>query len=158
MFTALLDIIGVLLFGLIGLLGTSLNNNAPMPSFVDDALTALGIASISTSTLISGLAGIAAAMLLLKSFFSALLMRKVFNFLGSRQADISSGFTSQLFSEPISAIQQRSSQEYSYALSQGIFAAVTLTLGSLSLLASELALLAFLSMALFVISPKVTAA
>jgi ABC-type multidrug transport system fused ATPase/permease subunit len=157
-FTALLDIIGVLLFGLIGLLGTSLTNNAPMPSFVDDALTALGIASISTSTLISGLAGIAAAMLLLKSFFSALLMRKVFNFLGSRQADISSGFTSQLFSEPISAIQQRSSQEYSYALSQGIFAAVTLTLGSLSLLASELALLAFLSMALFVISPQVTAA
>jgi ABC-type multidrug transport system fused ATPase/permease subunit len=156
--TALLDLVGVLLFGLIGLLGTSLTKNAEMPDYISGALDAFGLAGVSLANLLAWIAIFAAATLLLKSLISALLMRKVFSFLGSRQARISSNLTSRLFSEPISSIQQRSSQEYSYALSQGIFSAVTLTLGSLSLLIGEVALLVFLSVALFLISPAVTIA
>jgi ABC-type multidrug transport system fused ATPase/permease subunit len=156
--TAFLDLAGVLLFGLIGLLGTSLVKNTEPPSYVAEVLEAFGLGSISLTNLIAWLAVFAAVILLLKSVFSALLMRKVFSFLGSRQAKISSELTTKLFSEPISSIQQRSSQEYSYALSQGIFSAVTLTLGSLSLLISEIALLGFLSIALLLISPIVTIA
>jgi ABC-type multidrug transport system fused ATPase/permease subunit len=154
--TAFLDLAGVLLFGLIGLLGTSLIKNADPPSYVSEALEAVGLESISITNLLAWISIFAAVTLLLKSLISALLMRKVFSFLGSRQAKISSELTTKLFSQPISSIQQRSSQEYSYALSQGIFSAVTLTLGSLSLLISEIALLGFLSIALLLISPVVT--
>jgi ABC-type multidrug transport system fused ATPase/permease subunit len=154
--TAFLDLVGVLLFGLIGLLGASLAKNAEPPGYVSEALYLFGLESVSLANLLVWIAVFAALTLLLKSLISAILMRKVFSFLGSRQAKISSDLTSRLFSEPISTIQQRSSQEYSYALSQGIFSAVTLTLGSLSLLISELALLGFLSIALLLISPVVT--
>jgi ABC-type multidrug transport system fused ATPase/permease subunit len=154
--TAFLDLVGVLLFGLIGLLGASLAKNAEPPGYVSEALYLFGLESASLANLLVWIAVFAALTLLLKSLISAVLMRKVFSFLGSRQAKISSDLTSRLFSEPISTIQQRSSQEYSYALSQGIFSAVTLTLGSLSLLISELALLGFLSIALLLISPVVT--
>ena len=154
--TAFLDLAGVLLFGLIGLLGTSLVKNSEPPSYIAEVIGAIGLGSVSITNLLAWISVFAAIILLLKSVFSALLMRKVFSFLGSRQARISSELTTKLFSEPISSIQQRSSQEYSYALSQGIFSAVTLTLGSVSLLISEIALLGFLSIALLLISPIVT--
>lgn len=154
--TAFLDLAGVLLFGLIGLLGTSLVKSTEPPSYIAEVLEAFGLGGVSITNLLALISVFAAVILLLKSVFSALLMRKVFSFLGSRQARISSELTTKLFSEPISSIQQRSSQEYSYALSQGIFSAVTLTLGSVSLLISEIALLGFLSIALLLISPIVT--
>ena len=158
MLTSFLDLAGVLLVGLVGLLAAASIQGAPPPVAVVTAADRLGLGDLPPEALAGIVAATAAAFLLTKSVVSALLMRRVFRFLGNRQASVSTRLTAQLLAQPLLAIERRSSQETAYALSGAIAATITGTLGSFAIVLSELTLLVLLSAALFIVNPAVTIA
>ncbi|MFA7323432.1 MAG: ABC transporter ATP-binding protein [Candidatus Nanopelagicales bacterium] len=158
MVASLLDIVGVLLLGVVGMLATAAVQESGMPSALAPLAQRLGIDDVPLITLAAGCAALAAGFLLSKSVISALLMRRIFRFLGSRQGEISARLTQRLLSMPLLAIEQRSSQETVYAISTGVYLLITSMLGSFAILLSEMTLLILLFATLAFVDPWVTLA
>ena len=158
MATAILDLIGVLLLGVVALLGTAAIQGDAVPSGLASFVDRLGLQDVSVTTLAGLCCAVAAVFLLSKSLISAMLMRRIFRFLGARQGDVSARLAERLMSQPLLSLEKRSSQETVYAISAGVYILVTSMLGSLALLLSELALLTILFVALAFINPVVTVA
>lgn len=154
--TALLDLVGVLLIGLVGALAVTTVQSAPPPQVVTDLADRLGLGNLSSQTLVAVLAGSAAILLLSKSLISGLLTRRVFVFLANRQALITARLAKELLARPLTFLQQRSSQVTAFALIQGPAAAALLILGQLVVVVAEVALLVALGTALLFIDPLVT--
>lgn len=151
-----LDIVGVVLLGLVGVLATAAIQDSGVPSSLSGVVNALGLEDVNVLTLAGMVAGLAAFFLLGKSVISALLMRRIFVFLGSRQGEVSARLAQSLLAQPLLAIEKRSSQETVFAISTGVSALVTSMLGSVALLLSELALMGLLFITLMLIDPIVT--
>ena len=158
MATSLLDLIGVLLLGIVGALAvTTIQDQSPPPA-VEQTIQSLGLEGLSADRLLAALAISAAAVLLAKSIFSSILLRRVFLFLASRQAVVTGRLTQALLAQPLTFVQRRSSQETAYSLVQGAGAATLVILGQAVVAVAELALLLVLSLTLLLISPIIAIA
>ena len=116
MATSLLDLGGVLLFGLVGVLVVSAAGESPPPSAVTSAADALGLGELSAEQL-AGLVGlIAAAFLLAKSAISIVLIRRILRFLAGRSALVSARLTGQFLARSLLVVEARPSQLTAYAL------------------------------------------
>lgn len=155
MATSILDFIGVALIGLVAALSLAAVQGQHPPKFTDKIMSTLGLANVSEGTRLGVLAGASAVLLLAKSIVSPLLMARVLRFLAQRQAIVTACLTKELFSRPITFIQQRSSQETSAALLQGSSAATIQLLGQAVAGAAEIVLLIILAGALLVVDPAV---
>ncbi len=151
--TALLDLLGVLLIGLVGALAVATVQSQPPPELVGRLADIFGLGDLSSQSLIMVIGGAAAVVLLTKSFLSSFLTRRVLIFLANRQALISARLSKELLSQPLTFIQRRSSQETAYALIGGAGAATSYILGQAVIAATELAVLVVLGGALLVVSP-----
>lgn len=153
--TALLDLLGVLLLGLVGALAVATVQSEPPPPVVDDVINRMGMGNLSDDQVLAVLAGTAAVVLLAKSVLASVLLRRVFRFLASRQASVSGRLTRALLAQPLTFVQQRPTQETSYALVQGAGAATLIILGQAVIVVSETALLVVLGVALLLVSPLI---
>jgi len=156
MSTALLDLIGVLLLGLVAALAVTVVQSQPAPGTVTSVADVLGLGSLSSQQLVVVFAGSAAVVLLTKSIVSSYLTRRVFIFLANRQALVSARLAKALLAQPLTFLQKRSSQETSYALIQGAGSATLQILGQMVVALTEIALLVVLAVALLFIDPLVT--
>lgn len=155
MATSLLDFIGVALIGLVAAVSLAAVQGQHPPKFTDRMVSALGLANASEATRLGVLAGGAAVLLLAKSIVSPLLMARVLRFLARRQAIVTACLTKELFSRPMTFIQQRSSQETASALLQGASAATIQLLGQAVAGAAEMVLLIILAGTLLIVDPPV---
>jgi ABC-type multidrug transport system fused ATPase/permease subunit len=155
MATALLDLLGVLLIGLVGALSVTTVQSQPPPPVVTTLAANLGLQDMSSQDLVMLLAGAAAVVLLTKSILSSYLTRRVFMFLANRQALVSARLSKELLTRPLTFVQRRSSQETAYALIGGAGAATSQILGQMVIAATEAALLVVLATALLLLSPWV---
>lgn len=151
--SALLDLVGVLLIGLVGALSVAAVQSLPPPSWIQQATSLLGLSGMSTQSLVMALAACAAVVLLLKSVMSSYLTRRVLVFLANRQALVSARLCRELLSRPLTFVQRRSSQHTAYALIGGAGAATSLILGQAVIAATEVAVLVLLGVALLLVSP-----
>jgi ABC-type multidrug transport system fused ATPase/permease subunit len=156
MATSLLDLAGVALLGVVGLLAVSAVKGQPPPAKVVDALSALGVQESNTA-LIAGTAGVAAVLLITRNVVNPLLMKRILTFLARREASVSARLTRELLSRPLTVIQQRSSQQTASALLDGTYYATSVVLGQAVIIASEATLLTLLVVTLLLINPAVTA-
>ncbi len=156
MATSLLDLGGVLLFGLVGVLVVSAAGESPPPSAVTSAADALGLGELSAEQL-AGLVGlIAAAFLLAKSAISIVLIRRILRFLAGRSALVSARLTGQFLARSLLVVEARPSQLTAYALGAGVTSAISGTLGYSVVVVAETTLLVILSLTLLLIDPLVT--
>lgn len=155
MATSVLDLIGVTLIGLVGALSMASVQGQQPPKSVVTVVSALGLRNFSEAELLGVISGAAAVVLLAKSVISPLLMARVFRFLARRQAIVSARLARELLSRPLTFVQLRSSQESAAALINGTSAATVVVLGQTVVGASEIALLALLSVALLLVDPGV---
>lgn len=153
MATSFLDLLGVVLLGALGALAVSIIQGTAPPPAIQSFGTTVGLGDVSEEQLLGILAAAAAALLLGKSILSSLLMRRVFRFLARQQAEVSSNLARGLLARPLTFIQQRSSQEISYALIQGAGNATLVILGQGVVVISEASLLIVLSVLLFAVNP-----
>ena len=153
---ALVDLLGVVLLGVVGLVAGSASSGQPLPARVTQVLDSLGLGGHSSAELALILAAAAALLLVLKSVASLLLQRGVFRFLSRRTTAVAEEMTERFFSEPLLVVQERPSHWTSYALTEGLSNAVTGILSQALAIAGDLALLIVLSAALLWVDPLTT--
>lgn len=152
-----LDLLGVLLIALVGALAvTGVAPGASLPSYASTAIERLGLQGISPLTLAVYLAVFAASFLVIKSLASLYLVRRVLLFLAGRQGEVASRLAGQLFAQPLTIVQRRTSQLTAYALMEGTTVATVDLLGALCLALGDIALLTVLTVALLIIDPLIT--
>lgn len=152
--TSLLDLAGVLLIGLVGLLAVSTSTSSsvgtmpPWPvSYLED------ITGMRPAVLAVWLAVAAAAFFLVKSIASVYLIDRNLRFLAARQVEVTGWMGRDLLASPMLFQRQRTSQETAYALTNGVAFATVIMLGALAIVIGETALLVLLSVALLAVDP-----
>ncbi len=158
MLTSLLDLAGVLLLGAVGALAVTTVQSQPPPPAFQQVADLAGLGSLTSQSLVLVLSGVAALLLLSKSVFSSLLLRRVLVFLANRQALVAADLARGLLSQSLTFVQRRSTQETSFILIQGTGAATVQVLGQTSVLLTEATLLIALSVALLFLDPLATIA
>ncbi len=151
----LLDLAGVALVGMLGALAvTGVQSRVPGDR-VSTALQLLGIQdnSLQSQATIIGL--LAAALLITKTLFSVIFIRKTIFFLSRRSAAISANLTSRVLAQPLARIQSRSMQQTLYSVTAGVDSIAMNVIGTTVLIISDTSLLLILGFGLFVVDPVV---
>ena len=156
MSTALLDLMGVLLIGMLTALSLSILSSESPPAIVQNVLTTFGLNDFDPVSVALSLAVVSGILLISKSVMNMIITRRILRFLANRQALVSGRLAAGLLSRPLLQVQQRSSQETVYALTGGVNAATLSILGQGTIILSEAALLLILAFGLISISPIVT--
>ena len=156
MATSLLDLAGVLLFGVVGVLAATVAQGGALPNSLATLFHWLGLGNVPLTTAAVIIAAAAAALLVLKGIVTLIIARLVARFLGRCAADISAEMCERFFLLPLVRVQAQESQHAGFALSLGVTAAVIDVLSNAMIIRSEVALLVMLGAALLVIDPLTT--
>jgi ABC-type bacteriocin/lantibiotic exporter with double-glycine peptidase domain len=151
-----LDLVGVALIGVIGSLGVVNFGGGAIGDRVAIVLRTLRIDGFEVTTQIVFLSLLTSLFLVSKSSLSIVFTRKSLSFLANRSAVLSSQLVSDFFSQPMTGLRRKNTQETIYALTSGV---QTLTVGVVGIaitLVADLSLLVILSAGLFLISPETT--
>jgi ABC-type multidrug transport system fused ATPase/permease subunit len=151
----LLDLAGVALVGILGALAiTGVQSKGP-GNRVSTVLQILNLEnhSLQSQATIVGL--IAAALLITKTVFSVVFVRKTVLFLSRRSASISANLISRVLAQPLIQVQSRSMQQTLYAVTSGVESIAMNVLNTTVLIISDTSLLVILAFGLFVVDPVV---
>lgn len=153
-----LDLAGVLLIGLLGLLASAVATKTAIPAAGLALTDALGLADRSPAT-VAAVCGVAAAsLLILKSVLSLLIQRWVNLFLANRVSGLASQAIEGFLSQSLLGVQRRPVQWSGYALVEGLTSAVNGVLSPFMMIVGDVAVLVVLGIALLIIDPVTTTA
>ena len=155
MFSALLDLLGVAIIGVLGAL-TVIGFGAGQPgNRISKALSILHLNDkpLQTQALILGIS--AALILVFRTLFSIFFTRKTLFFLSNRGAVISDNLVSRLLNQNLLKIQERNTQETLYAVTQGVNMITMGVLATTVTMVADSALLIIMSAGLFYIDPAI---
>jgi ABC-type multidrug transport system fused ATPase/permease subunit len=154
-FMGLLDLAGVALIGVLGALAVSGVQSTTPGTRVSMVIDFLNLSS-RTFQQQAAILGIAATCILVsRTMFSIIFSRRTLFFLSRRGAVISTDLVSKLLAQPLLKIQERSSQDSVYAVTNGVNAITLGVLGTGVVLISDLSLLLVMSIGLFVVQPTI---
>ena len=156
MSTSFLDLAGVFTLGLTGLLSLSYIQQVSPSPIAKAVLKTFHLNQIDPGKAIGAVALAATVLFMLKGISALWLLRKTLRFLANRSAAKSAELTQRMFKNSLLFVQNRSSQEASYAISAGVNSAISETLGPAVVIICEITLLAVLTIALMIITPAVT--
>lgn len=151
----LLDLAGVALVGILGALAiTGVQSKTPGDR-VSAVLQFLNLENFSLQSQATFIGLIAAVLLVAKTIFSVIFVRKTVFFLSRRSASISSNLISRLLAQPLVQVQSRSMQQTLYSVTSGVESIAMNVLNTTVLIISDLSLLVILAFGLFVVDPLV---
>jgi ABC-type bacteriocin/lantibiotic exporter with double-glycine peptidase domain len=134
---SLLDLIGLLVLGLVTALGYSTINSSPIPDSLSFVWNIPFVQDQDLKSITFIFAGLAVLVLLSKTIFSILLVRKVIGFLSIREAEISTALVSKILNSNPSRLRKRSPQQVAGVAITAVNAAITVSLGQLTTLVVE---------------------
>lgn len=152
---SLLDLAGVLIVGLLGSLAITGVANSSRGDRVGRVLEFLNIENQQLQNQVAILGFIAASILILKTLVSLYFTRRTLYFLSRRSAQLSSILISKLLGQSLLRIQERSTQQTIYALTNGVSTITVGVLGTLVYLISDISLLIILSAGLFIVDTTI---
>jgi len=148
-----LDLIGVALIGVLSALAITGVESHKTGNRVNFALRLLRIQNLSFTQQAATL-GIAAAIFLIgRTLFSILIIRRVYFFLARESARISARLVSFVLSKNLLEIQERTSQETLFAVTNGVTALTIGIIGSAVNIISDASLMLIVTIGLFVLDP-----
>lgn len=156
MISSILDLLGVLLLGVVGLLAGYAASGQGLPGPAAEGAARLGLEDWSVEGLAALAAAAATCLLLFKSVVTAVLMRRAVRILAAGQVSVVRRVTRQLLSMPFFAFQKGTSHEVTWTLGLGLYLTLGALLGSYAVVLSEMALLAVLVLAMAIVSPTMT--
>jgi ABC-type multidrug transport system fused ATPase/permease subunit len=151
----LLDLAGVALVGILGALaitGVQARDPGDRVSIVLQFLH-LDDNALQYQATIIGL--LAAGLLIAKTFFSVIFIRKTIFFLSRRSAAISANLISRVLAQPLVKVQSKSMQQTLYAVTSGVNSIAMNVLGTTVAIISDTSLLVILAAGLFIVDPIV---
>jgi ABC-type multidrug transport system fused ATPase/permease subunit len=150
---SILDLAGVAAVGLVGALAvTGVQSKAP-GNRVGQVLEVLNLQNTSLQKQVAFLGLLAAILFIVRTVLSVVLNRKILFFLSRCGATISGDLVEKLLSQPLSKIQNKSSQETLYALTTGVNAITVGLIGSVTNIFADSILLIVICFGLFVVDP-----
>ena len=151
--TALLDLAGVLLFGLVGLLVISAASGDQAPGLAQQLLSGLGLAQADPTTVALAAGLVAGLLLIAKSALTLVVIGRVNLFLAAQATTVSTGLVHRFLAQGLVRVQSGQSQHTAMALSRGVSAAIVSALGSLNSIIADLFVMVVLAGALLFIDP-----
>lgn len=150
---SILDLAGVAAVGLVGALAVTGVQSKTPGNRVGQVLEVLNLQNTSLQKQVAILGLLAATLFILRTILSVFLSRKILFFLSRCGATISGDLTEKLLSQPLSKIQNKSSQESLYSLTTGVNAITVGLIGNATNIFSDLILLVVICFGLFVVDP-----
>jgi hypothetical protein len=154
-FLGLLDLAGVAIFGVLGALAVTGVGSRTPGNRISTFLETVGLSGFSLQWQITILAVVAAGLLIGKTIFSVLFIRRTMFFLSRRGALISSLLVSKLLAQPLQVIQQRTMQQNLFAVTSGVGTITLGVLGTAVALISDISLLIIMMIGLFIVDPTI---
>lgn len=151
----LLDLAGVAIFGVLAALAVTGVGSREPGNRVNSVLETFGLSNFSLQSQVTILAILAAGLLIGKTLFSVLFIRKTLFFLSRRGALVSSLLASKLLSQPLQIIQQRTMQQNLFAITSGVSTITLGVLGAGVALVSDISLLVIMMIGLLLIDPTI---
>lgn len=154
-FMGLLDLVGVALLGILGTLTVSgVQSNQP-GSRIQTFLRVVHLDSFSFQNQAAILGGVACLVLVSRTVFSVIFNRRILFFLSRRGAVLSTEIASKVLSLPLISMQVRNTQNYVFAITNGVNAITLGIIGSFVILMADFSLLIVMSIGLFLVSPLI---
>lgn len=153
---SLLDLVGVILVGLLGSLAISGVQSREPSSQISNVLEFLHLQDNSLQTQASVLGLGAAFFLIMRSLLSVVISRKILFFLSRRAAVISSRLVSRMLTRSLLEIQEKTTQQTLYSVTQGVVTITVGVLGTTIALIADSALLIVMSAGLFYVDPVIS--
>jgi ABC-type multidrug transport system fused ATPase/permease subunit len=154
-FLAFLDLLAVATVGVLGALAvTGIQSRSPG----DRTSTVLEYVHLENQTLqeqVGILGAVTVILLIARTIASVILTRRILKFLSNKGAEISSKLISSVVMSDLLTVQQRTIQEYAYALTDGVRSIVLGVIGSLVTLVTDISLLVVLAVGLVFVDPTV---
>ena len=151
---SLMDLVGVLAIGLLGVLSVSgLNSEAPVGRTLQ-VLEVLKLENESFQFQAFSIALIAVFMLIGRTLLSIFTTRRILFFMSARGARLSASLISRLLAQPLLKIESRTSQEILFSVTTGVSLITLEVLAPIIVLVSDVALLFVMAGTLFVIDPS----
>lgn len=151
----LLDVIGVALVGIIGMLAINGYLSIASQGLTSDAIQLLGISELSMKSQVAILSAITVILFLVKTGLTLLTSRKLIFLLANIASKVSSKLVEVVLSNNLNVLRKRRSQDALFSLTGGInLILVGFVGGALSLIA-DLVLVFFLGISLFFVQPMI---
>jgi len=148
---SILDLIGVALVGILGSLAVS-GVQSRLPGVrVSSTLNFFGINSLAFQQQVAILGLAAAGFFITRTILSIILSRKILFFISRRGSKISYELSSKLFSQGLTVLRKRSTQQNLYALTTGVQGITIGVIGTSILLVADFSLLIVLLIGLFAV-------
>lgn len=152
-----LDLLGVLAIGLLGALSvTGLQSQQP-GNRVNSVLNFLHLAGASFQIQAAVLGASAVIFLVGRTILSIFFTRRTLFFLSRRGALISANLVSRLLSQPLTKIQDRTTQETLFSVTRGVEFITLQVLGIAVVLVSDVSLLLIMGTGLLIVDPTTAA-
>ena len=155
-FLAFLDLIGVAFFGLIGSVTVAAISSNKVAGRTESVINFIGIENYTSQVQVTILGSLAGALMVIKTFFSLYLNKKIIFFLSRRSAIISANLTSNLFTKSFTEIKQQGSQKLIYSLTSGVNSITVGVLATSVALIADFALLIILLAGLLFVNSIMT--
>jgi len=155
-FLSFLDLIGVAFFGLIGSVSVAAISSTKVAGRTESVINFLGLNSYSSQLQVAILGSLAAVLMIIKTFASLYLNKKVIFFLSRRSAIISANLTSNLFKKTFTEIKRQGSQKLIYTLTSGVDRITIGVLATTVALIADFSLLIVLLIGLLFVNPIMT--
>jgi ATP-binding cassette subfamily C protein len=150
-----LDLIGVLLIGVIGVISVQGIQSEGDSSKRSTFLRFFHLSALTFQSQVAILAIFAVSLLVLKTIFSVISQKRVFHFIAQQNAVISEKLYSDILRRSILFIEEQTPQKILYASTAGVTKITLGIVGVIPQLAGDFALLLFLTCALIAIDPLI---
>jgi len=150
-----LDLLGIAIVGVLGALTISGVSSRQPGNRVSRVLETLGISEFSLQNQALILGVLATLILVAKTLFSVVAVRRTTYFLSRSGAKISSTLISKLLTLPLTQIREKSMQQTLYSLTSGVDAITLGVLNSSAQMLADSALLIIMLTGLFVVDPSI---
>lgn len=150
-----LDLLGIAAIGVLGALTVTGIASKEPGNRVQGVLEMIGISDFSFQNQVAFLGASAAILLIFRTIFSIIIIKRIFFFLSSRGAVLSSELVSKFLSQNLIQVQKKSTQETLFGLTHGVNAVTLGILGNAATLLSDGSLLIIITIGLLMVDPVI---
>lgn len=151
--TALLDLIGVALVGVLGALAVTGFGTGTTGNRVSKVLNSLQLENLSFQSQIAVVATLVGIALSIRTIVTVVISRRILFFLGRKSAALSAILISKLLFMPLTEIRKKTSQSMHFSVTYGVQIVILGILGTAVTTLADVFLLAILAGGLFILDP-----
>jgi|LakMenEpi03Aug12_release.lakeMendotaPanAssembly.Ray.scaffolds.fasta_scaffold149994_2 ABC-type multidrug transport system fused ATPase/permease subunit len=148
------DVLGVLIFGIIGALSVNYISGLTLPSSLENTLNSLGLGNFDSIQQIYIFGMVAVFFFVFKTIVQLLVSNRVYKFLSSVQARVSKIMIEQIISAPYYWTKKQNLNNLTYSIIEGINSLITGVMGNYFIIFSETILLVLILSLMIIVNPS----